>query len=223
MRIRRVFGFWSAVLLLSAFAPRAHATFSEDFPGLSKLTFSETESRIYMGFGMSPFGILRNKASYSLSLIQVHWMRDDYDIEIFNASYGATLAADTPVTNLKTVLFYTAPKKKIFRSISAGPLLGLEFISFPEVIARIGNGTFFTPLQPFSTQKFIFGVAFSETFKVGEKSLLKANQLLYKQTYSPLESSVTGWNYYYDDNALNRSQDAIAPGWVFVLNFSLLY
>lgn len=214
-----------ALLLLASVLAMsdARAGFLDDFPALSKLTFSESESRLYMGFGLSPFGIMKNKASYSVSVIQVHWLKDDYDVELFNATYGATIASGSPTTNLKTVSFHMAPKLRVFRSVSVGPLLGLEFVSFPDVRARIGNGTFFAPSEPFSTQGLIFGAAFSETFHVGEKGVFKVNQILYKQTYSPLESSVQGWNYYYENNALNRDQAPIAPGWAFILNISYLY
>jgi hypothetical protein len=224
MRIRKLAAEFFGILALALVTPfSAQAiTFEEEFPNLKKFVFSENKSNIFFGIGISPLGIVKNKAGFGLSIFQIHYIKGNLDWEMVNASFMST-ASDVAETNFKSFTFRTAPKFKLFRILSAGPLLGIEFVNYPDISAKIGNGTFFTKPEPFSSRGLIYGAALSETFNIG-KYTIKANQLLYKQNYSTTEAFVDGWNYYYEGRAdLNLDPTPIAGGWVFMLEFSFLY
>jgi hypothetical protein len=210
-----------AACLLAAATP-ARAGFIDEQPSLSKLLFSEADSNLRLGFGVSPLGIMKNKASYALSVFQVHRTTEWIDWELFNASYGTTLSGSAE-SNLKLVTLRTAPKLRVFKGLSVGPVAGIEFVSFPDINSRLGNGVFFTPAVPFSTQGWIYGAAISEEFRMGANTPFKATQLVYRQVYSTTRSSREGWDYYYDTAALNADSSPIGPSWVFLIEFSMLY
>jgi hypothetical protein len=213
------------VALASVSTPAAQAvTFEEEFPHLKKFLFTERQSNIYFGLGVSPLSIIKNKAGFGLSIFQIHYVKGMLDWEIFNGSF-ITTASDLPDTSFRAYTFRTAPKIKLFKILSAGPLLGLEFVNFPLIDSQIRNDAsgFSTRSDTFSSRGLIYGAAISETFNIGSYTL-KANQLIYRQTYSTLESQADGWTYVYPGRSdLTIDQTPIAGGWVFMLEFSFLY
>jgi hypothetical protein len=101
-------------------------------------------------------------------------------------------------------------------------VLGLEYVSFSNVMAQLNKNNQFTPPDQFSSHGWIYGLDISETFKLGEKYQIKANQLIYRETYGT-QGTNNGWNYYYLNSSLNTNQDSLAPGTVFMIEFSFLY
>lgn len=102
-------------------------------------------------------------------------------------------------------------------------MIGFEYVRFPEVKARQYRGNYFTPEEPLSSRGLIYGACASQTFKTKGDSLIRLNQLVYKQTYDVARTSNPGWNYYYSDNALNQDPSPIAAGVVIALEISFLY
>jgi hypothetical protein len=200
----------------------AHATFAEDFPSLSKYVFEQSASKIFFGGGLTPISVMNQKPDIALSIFQAHWITDYLDFELFNGMIGFSYLSSANSYSLTHFTFRTVPKFRLTHNISVGPLVGIEFVSFPGVTGITAKGGFVTPNQSFSTSGLIYGAVVSETFPIGKQYMLKINQTAYKQNYSTVSSSY-GWQYVYDNTGLNADQSPIAPGMVFQLEFSFLY
>ena len=208
-------------------APNLAATGDESilktYPNLQKFLFAERKSNLYFGFGLSPMTIMSNRIGFSANLFQIHYINEPWDLELFSASFGITFAqADYAKT--RYFMFRTAPKYRVFKNISIGPLAGLEFVNFPDLNSRLNSNDYFTPIEPFSTWGFIYGLTMSETFSVGSNHLLKINEMFYWENYPYLQTS-DGWKYYFTDpNNPTTQPDVtqIQPSTVFVLEISFL-
>ena len=217
----------SAVPALSPSAPpaiggeQASAPFLETFPALQKYVYSERTSNVYFGFGVSPITLINNRLGFGLNIFQVHWMSQPWDIEWFSASFGTTLAQQS-YTKSQNFLFRSVPKYLITKNISVGPMVGLEFVSFSNLNARLYKGSFYTPTRPFSALGAVYGADLCETFAVGKSNKIKLNQLIYKETYNHLGTN-NGWRYAFDPSDLNLDASPIAPSMVFMLEISFLY
>ena len=191
------------------------------YPVLQKFIFTERASNTYIGFGLSPITIVNSKLAFSLNLFQVHYIAGLWDIELLSVSYGFSFGANQAV-NSDFFVFRTMPKFKLFNNISIGPLIGLEFVSFPGLQVQLNKNNFFTPSEAFSTSGFIMGASISETFNIGNY-LLKVSQIGYKETYS-YTGTKNGWAYYFPDNSdINQDPTPIKPSFVIVLELSFLY
>lgn len=203
-------------------ALKPQSDFMDEFPNLKKHLYNEPDTNIRLGVGISPILIMRDKAGFSANIFEVHWMKHPWDWLVFSASYGTTLSGE-PLSKINAFTFRTVPKFKLSRILSAGVVFGYELVSFPDVNSKIYKGTLFSKdFEPFSNSGWIYGAALSETLPLSGKFSLKLNQLLYKQTYDP-EGTYNGWLFYYENDALNKSKDQIAPGIVFLLEISLIY
>lgn len=201
--------------------PPAAPTFLDENPTLQKFVYREPETHFYFGFGASPITVFHNRFGFAVSVFQIHFMSPLLDWEIFNASFGFTLADQNGIAG-RTYTFRTVPKWRLGRTLSIGPLLGYEFVSFPSVTAYLEKGLFTPVSYPFSASGPIYGFAISENFDAGTQYKFKINELAYRQNYSTTGTS-NGWKYYYDQTSLNADQSPIAAGWVFAFEFSFLY
>lgn len=193
------------------------------YPNLQKFLFAERKSNLYFGFGLSPMTIQSNRIGFSANLFQIHYISDPWDMEIFSASFGETLAQQS-YAQTRYFVFRTAPKYRVFKNISIGPMGGLEFVNFNSLNSRLNLNNYFTPEEPFSTFGFIYGGNLSETFSLGQNHLLKINEIFYWQNY-PYQQTSDGWKYYFSDPANPNSDpdiNLIKPGTVFVLEISFL-
>ena len=156
------------------------------------------------------------------NFFELHWMKGNFDIEILNASYSMTRGQSSEFQSTQFT-FRTAPKYKIFGPMSIGPLFGYELINFPGVGARIYRAPYIEPnSEPFSSRGWIYGGVASETFQYGKGYLLKIDELFYQETYSDT-STVNGWDYRFDDQAVQLDRTKIGPGFVLMFQASLLY
>jgi hypothetical protein len=210
------------IFLLSLLLPSARASVVDEYPALQNYVFEEPRSGVRIGAGISPFGMMRDELSLSASLFQFHWVGRVFDWEVLGINYASSLGS-SDVTQARTFTFRTVPKLRIGEVFSVGPLVGLEFVSFPELSAQIFNGSLVTPPEPFSSRGLIYGGAVSETFPMGRELSFKMNQVVYRQTYSTTNAAESGWTYRYGTPALNQDQSPIAPGLVLLLEFSVLY
>lgn len=201
-------------------APAA-PSFLDENPSLKKYIYREPDTHFYFGFGASPVTVFHNRFGFDVSVFQIHYMSPSLDWEIFNAAFGFTLP-DTNGIAARSYTFRTVPKWRLGKTLSVGPLLGYEFVSFPTVTAYLEKSLFTPVSYPFSAGGPIYGFAISETFDAGSDYKFKINELGYMQNYSTTGTS-NGWKYYYDQSSLNADQSPIAPGWVFSFEFSFLY
>lgn len=220
MRIFTVFLFLFS--LLANAQTNKSTLFLEEFPHLKKDLYEEPDNRLRFGFGLIPVQFMKNKAGVGVNIIQIHWMPRFIDWEVLGVSYSATVSGE-PVSQINLFTFKTSPKIKITENISIGPVFGQEFVSFPLIKARLYKEVLFTPEEAFSTRGPLFGLVLSETFKLGEKYMIKVNQMAYRQNYKT-DGTNSGWKYYYtSDEALNKSQKPISPGIVFLMDVSFIF
>ena len=214
---------WIFVLGFAFSFEEAQATILTDYPNLERLIYKEPDTHIRMGFGVSPLRIMKSKAGLAINIFQIHWAYRNLDWEIFSASFGTTLSSD-PNTKVNAFTFRTVPKYKVNEMFSIGPVVGLEYVSFPDVQARIGKDNWYTPVEPYSSRGLIYGIDFSESVPFNSKFTLKLNQMIYKQTYSTVGTR-DGWTYLYQGSSsgLNDDPGPISPGIVFLMEFNLLY
>lgn len=210
-----------AVALFFVGDHQARADFLDDYPNLKSHIFREPETPIHFGFGAAPVRIMKNKAGVAVSIFQVHLNQRWLDWELFNATMGFSISSEDE-SRVNSFTFRTTPKFKITDGMSVGPLLGYEFVSFPDVNARLLSDGRASPFEPYSSRGLIFGAAVSQTFDIGQKYKLKLHQIVYKQTYST-SGTYDGWEYNYENNDYNLDATPLSPGPVFLLEFSLLY
>jgi hypothetical protein len=209
------------LLLFILFAASSYADLLEEFPSLKKYTFREKDSSLYLGFGISPISLLNNQVFFTADIFELHYIRPLFDFELINASFGISLASDSTM-NSNHFTFRTSPKYRVTQTISIGPMVGWEFVSFPGITDQLFKNNLSAPDGPFSSQGLVFGVEANENFSFGPDYFFKMSQLVYKQTYSVTQTG-DGWTYLFDRADLQQNPNTIGPGWVFMLEFSLLY
>lgn len=214
-----------AATLLLLLARPASASFLEEFADLKKLTPPEPRSSFYFAFGLSPVAISQNSTSVMFDAFELHWLSRFVDFELLSGSVGFSLIADTDFAASRRFLARSSPKLRVLEFLSVGPLVGYEFVTFPNVPTRLTQGGLQTPYaEPFSSSGVLYGMQVSETFHYGDSYLIKVSQSFYKQTYSTTKTS-NGWNYQFDIPALAADPDrkAIRASYVIMMDVSLLF
>ena len=141
---------------------------------------------------------------------------------MFSVTFAMSLDS-TDTDKSRNFVFRTVPKYRFSKTFSAGPLLGYEFVTFPNLESQIYNGTLATPQEDFSSRGFVYGGVLSETFPFSKDVTFKLNQVVYQETYSTTNAPANGWTYQFSNPVYNSSQSPIKPGTVFLLEFSVLY
>lgn len=193
----------------------------EEFPSLKPHIYREPDSGFRFGFGVNPFVLVKDRMSFSFSLIQIHYQKSWLDWEILNTGFGLSISTRDE-DRMQYFIFRTAPKVRLSSLISVGPLLGYEFVRFPEVKTRLQKGNFFTPIQEFSSDGLIFGGVLTQNFKFRSKYLIRLEQVFYKQNYSTGETQ-EGWEYIYLKDNIRQDKGSIKAGYVFGLGVSFIY
>jgi hypothetical protein len=213
----------------SATSPPAGTTTGilDTYPGLQKFVAKEHESHIYFGFGVSPFTIVNSKIGFGASLFQWHYINDTLDFEILNASFSNVFGQT--YGNEQMFLLRTAPKLKLFKNVSVGPLAGVEFVHFPsvtdELTKQVNGQQLYSKPFDFSTLGAVYGITASETIPLGSgdrTDLLKINELVFREMYNS-NGTNNGWTYYYIQEPLNTDKSPIAASTVFMVEISFLY
>ncbi len=204
----------------------AQSVFLDQYPHLKTFLYEEPRPSLFMGFGVSPVSFVKSKIYLTANLFQLHYIKDNWDIEIISASIGKTIAQDS-MAEANHFTIRTIPKFKVYGVLSIGPIFGLEFVRFPGIKSRIYKDSWATKIETFSTMGSIFGIALCETFKFKEKYLFKINQLVYKQTYSTTTTE-DGWKYLLfdeDDYELENEEVLVTinSAVVYMLEFSILF
>lgn len=217
--------FWAVFfgLCLAASAARA-ATFVETYPALQAHRLKEPRGPVSFGVGISPISLVQGKALHALSAFQVHYIDSWLDDEIINLKMGLTSISGVSNAGSRHVLLSTAPKLRLSSFLSVGPMLGYEFVSFPEVTAILKKGGLQTQSAPFSASGIVYGVAVSQMFPLSNGLNLKISELFFKQTYATDRTS-EGWEYQFDRPEIENDSEktAIKPGYVLMLEIALLF
>ncbi len=200
--------------------------FVEKNPHLQQYLFVEPRSDFYFGVAISPVGFVNNKVLLSVNVFQLHYRKGPWDLELLSVGVGYAFPRQS-FAGSRHFTFRTAPKVSILKFLSLGPLVGAEFISFPEIGARIKKDidgkTFATPVEPFSSKGLVLGLQVTQTFKLGEGLLFRVSENIYRQTYST-ETTFNDWNYdYVDKPELSSDRSVIDASWVFAIEFAVLF
>jgi hypothetical protein len=199
----------------------AEGEFLEEYPNLEKFLFAERKSNLYFGFGLSPMTIQNSRIGFSANLLQVHYIRNAWDLELFSASFGITLAQQD-YAQTRFYVLRTNPKYRIFRSVSIGPVGGIEFVTFPNLNSQLLHNGYVTLQENYSSYGFIYGAMLAQTFNIGQNHLLKINELFYFQNY-PYKQSPQGWDYVFQTkDGQEPDVNLIKTSSVFALEISFL-
>jgi len=196
-------------------------SFLEKYPHLKQNLYKEPSSNIYLGFSAGLVGVLSNRMLFTANVFQIHYLTHFWDNEILSISYGVTTGNPTYIQS-SHFIFRTIPKYRINRMLSLGPLLGYEFVSFPQITGVLEYKGLATEPEPFSSSGVIYGVGVSENIDTDKSYKIKINQLIYQQTYST-DSAGYGWSYLYDLKALRNDTGPIKAGTVFLLEVGMLF
>lgn len=195
--------------------------FLESFPHLKDYLYREPSSGLYLGMGLSPIGFLKDRLMLTADFFQVHWLNERWDLELFNAALSLTRAQSTSVQSTQFTI-RTAPKYRLFEHFSFGPVVGYEFVSFPNISAKLSRGNLFSPSEPFSSRGWIYGVMTTETFKLTGDYILQINEIGYQQTYSTSRTAQE-WNYYFNNADIRNDPSQIQATFVFMVDVNFLY
>ncbi len=198
-------------------------SFLQKFPNLKQYVFKPPKSGFYLGMGLSPIGFASNRYIFAADFFQVHYLTANWDIELLNASYAVTRAQSSEFES-DDFTFRSAAKYRITDTLSAGPLLGFEFVSFPKVGSHIVSPTtdLETKDQPFSSHGLIYGAMVSETYPYKKNYYIQINEMAYQETYSTTKTA-QNWIYLYDDPSITGNHNLIGAQLVYMLGFSFLY
>ncbi|MBN2693609.1 hypothetical protein JXR93_03015 [bacterium] len=197
--------------------------FLKEYPQLNKHTYKKPNSGIFIGVGITPIGMTDSRFILSGSVFQLHYIKDILDFELFNISFSINNAEKSEYTSYHLIV-RTAPKMMINQYLSVGGIAGWEFVSFPDVNKKEYKGEKFTPLEPFSTTGFIFGIIVTQNFKYYEKYRIKISEFLYREFYSVKEST-NSWKYWFEDPLIQQDpeRNKVAPSFVGGVEISILF
>jgi hypothetical protein len=228
----------TAILLLGQAVLPAHAAFAaesvvgpplpdspflERFPNLKPLLLTDPETRLHIGFGATPLSFMPGKVAVGISALQVHYIDDSLDWEIFNASVD--LAVGGGQGSSRHFVFRTAPKYRIFQAVSVGPLAGYEYVTYPNILAEISKGGFVSNPEPFSAQGLIFGGQVCESLPLKESRIFRVTETVYRQTYTIDKPTADSFGVRFVDPALELDPEkaVVKAGTIFQIEFSLLF
>ena len=195
--------------------------FLESFPHLKNYVYIEPRSGFFLGLGVSPIGILKDRTVFTANFFQIHYFSERWDFEIFNAAYGITRAESSTYQSNNFTLRSTL-KMKIGKYFSLGPLIGYEFISFPNLGATLLKLPYQSPNEPFSSRGLIYGGMLSQTFQFKEEYLIQINELAYQETYSNTKTP-EGWNFQFNDPNVQGNPGLIGASFVSMIEVSFLF
>jgi len=196
-------------------------TFLDKYSHLKENLYQEPESGFYLGLSAGVLGVVSNNMFFSLNFFQLHYMSDRWDNELFSATFGMTTSSAAYLQS-NHFLFRTIPKYRWNSFLSLGPLLGYEYVSFPNISVTIYKNGLTTQPEPFSSSGPIYGFAVSQNFKMDSGTKIKVTELLFQENYSTT-SAGSGWSYLYANQALRADTSTIQSGTVFAIEVGFYY
>lgn len=201
-----------------------------EYPELKKFLYIPPKAPIYVGLGAAPISLMGSKLFFNVSLFQVHYISDPWDIEIFSASIGQA-KSDKEFANSRHFTGRFSPKYSfmdIFDTgrVSAGIVLGMEYVQFNSIPTKKARGGLTTDkFEDLTTSGYIYGLVLSQTFTMAKDRKFKVSQMFYKQNYNVREAEY-GWAFQPQDvNILDNStnEDEISKKSVFLIEFAFLF
>jgi hypothetical protein len=202
-------------------SPAKDVPFMQAFPKLSEYIYKEPKSGFYLGFGVSPLALVKDRTAFGANFFQVHYISDHFDLELFNVAYSVT-RAESSVYQSNNFTMRSTAKIRIGSLVSFGPMIGYEYVSFPNLGATLLKNQFTSPDEPFSSQGLIYGAMLTETFHYKEDYLIQINQVVFQETYSNT-TTAEGWAYNYDNANVQGNTGLIGPGVVTMIELSFLF
>ncbi len=200
-----------------------------EYPELKKFLYTPPKAPVYIGLGVAPISLMGSKLYFSMSLFQVHYMSDKWDIEIFSASIGQA-RSDKAFANSRHFTARTSPKyifMDIFDTgkVSFGPVLGMEYVQFSSIQAKKKKVLTSQSYEDLTTGGYIYGFSLSQTFTLSKDRKFKISQIFYKQTYN-VKKNEYGWENLPQDPTVfdgAANEDEISKKSVFLIEFSFLF
>lgn len=201
-----------------------------EYPELKKFLYIPPKASVYVGLGVAPISLMGSKLFFSMSLFQVHFINDDWDIEIFSASIGQA-RSDKSFANSRHFTGRFSPKyifMNIFDTgkVSVGPMIGMEYVQFSSVqTKKVKDGFTTDKYEDLTASGYIYGISFSQTFTLSKDRKFKISEMFYKQTYN-VKDGEYGWVYDPQDDAVfdgGPNQDEISKKSVFMIEFAFLF
>jgi hypothetical protein len=201
-----------------------------EYPELKKFLYVPPKAPVYIGLGVAPISLMGSKLFFNLSLFQVHYMNDNWDIELFSASIGQS-RSDKSYANSRHFTGRFSPKyifMNIFDTgkVSIGPLIGMEYAQFSEIPVRKARGAARTPkYEDLTTGGYIYGFTLSQTFTLSKDRKFKISQMFYKQTFNIRENEYGWTNEPRDGNVFDggANEEEISKKNVFLIEFAFLF
>ncbi len=225
-KITRIVASTLSLLAIVSYSPVIRAeekSFLDTFPNLKQYVYQPPKSGFYLGMGLSPVGFAANRFIFTADFFQLHYLSENWDFELLNAAYGFTRAQSSEFESTNFT-FHSSAMYRFSKTFSAGPLLGYEFVSFPNVGSHIVSPTtaLETNDQPFSSHGPIYGAMISETYPYKKNYLIQINEMAYQETYSTTRTA-QNWIYLYDDSRISADHSLIGAQIVYMLGLSFLY
>lgn len=197
-------------------------SFLDKYPHLKENLYREPESGFNLGMSVGLLGVADSAMYFNLNFFQVHYTSERWDNELFTVTYGMTSTSASYLTSNRFT-FRTIPKYRWNDFVSFGPLIGYEYVSFPNIISVQYKSGLETKPEPFSSAGMIYGLAASENFKLDSGTLIKLTEVAYQETYSTLAAG-SGWTYLYQSqSSLNVSQSPIQASLVFSIELGFYF
>lgn len=200
------------------------------FPELKKFLYIPPKASVYIGLGIAPISLMNSKLFFSFNLFQAHYLTENWDWEILSASLGMT-RSDKDFANSRHFTLRTSPKYVFMNlfdtgKVSIGPVVGIEYVEFPEIEVRKCRNNRCTPdYENLTTSGAIYGVSLSQTFLMKKDRRFKITEMYYKQNYD-VTSSESGWDYDPLNSTIfsnSSNKDEIVADSVFLIEFSFLF
>jgi hypothetical protein len=214
--------FFAYVVINVLYAQSTWASFLETYPHLAPLMRSDFVSQLHLSASLSPFRTVGSKVGFGIAPVALHYRNGWLDLELFQLSLGFYFLGGESISNHVTFQIRTAPKIQLSSSVSLGPLVGFEYMTFNAVKARIFKNNLYSELEPYSVSGFIWGGLICERFLLKESLWLQIQQTVYVQKFNP-NSSYYGWAYDFEQNTLNQDASILQPKLVFLIEVGLFF
>jgi hypothetical protein len=196
--------------------------FLDQFVNLKAFLREDSVSFFRVGFGVVPFRGSQQKAGLGLVPFSASLFTSFLDWNFLSTSVGYGFLGSDNATNFISVSLKTALKWRFSSVFSLGPVVGIEFVSYPFVSSRIFKNHYATPYEPFSVAGPFFGGVLSEVFSVASDSWIQLNQMVFIQKYR-IQSLADGWTHVFEKASFNKDSSSLNPGLVFLIEVCLLF
>lgn len=196
-------------------------TFINQYPHLQKNIYQEPDSNYRLGLSAGVVGLVANNLYFSANFFQLHRITTHWDLELLSITYGSTTTQPTDYISNHFV-FRDVPKYRWNDFLSFGPLVGYEYISFPNVSTVITKNSYLTRTEPFSTSGLIYGFAVAQTIKTESGNVWRITEVGYQESYSTTDAGL-GWTYLYDKSSLRANSSPLAAGLVLTIEVGVLF